>query len=108
MSWSKALKIKIYTFSISLQIHLRTQEKSSDLVVAFLVSNLNQQIISLCLWFQVAEGIAGPEKGGGVNAAAAAATATASGSNPEAVIEHSDYRAKLGQIRNIYNQELEK
>jgi len=56
----------------------------------------------------VAEGIAGPEKGGGVNAAAAAATATASGSNPEAVIEHSDYRAKLGQIRNIYNQELEK
>ena len=56
----------------------------------------------------MAEGIAGPEKGGGVNAAAAAATATASGSNPEAVIEHSDYRAKLGQIRNIYNQELEK
>jgi len=56
----------------------------------------------------VAEGIAGPEKGGGVNAAAAAATATASGSNPEAVIEHGDYRAKLGQIRNIYNQELEK
>merc|ERR1719410_2911790 len=56
----------------------------------------------------VAEGIGGPEKGGGVNAAAAAATATASGSNPEAVIEHSDYRAKLGQIRNIYNQELEK
>ena len=57
---------------------------------------------------QVAEGIAGPEKGGGVNAAAAAATATASGSNPEAVIEHGDYRAKLSQIRNIYNQELEK
>ena len=40
----------------------------------------------------VAEGIAGPEKGGGVSAAAAAATATASGSNPEAIIEHSDYR----------------
>merc|ERR1719412_1323828 len=52
----------------------------------------------------VAEGIAGPEKGGGANAAAA----TASGSNPEAIIEHGDYRAKLGQIRNIYNQELEK
>ena len=56
----------------------------------------------------VAEGIAGPEKGGGANAAAAAATATASGSNPDAVIEHSDYRNKLGTIRNIFNQELEK
>jgi len=58
----------------------------------------------------VAEGIAGPEKGGGASAAAAAATATASGSgaNSDAIIEHSDYRAKLGQIRNIYNQELEK
>ena len=34
-----------------------------------------------------------------------------SGSSPttaEATIEHSDYRAKLGQIRTIYNQELEK
>ena len=71
------------------------------------VSNLNQSFFCACA-FQVAEGIAGPEKGGGVNTAAAAATATASGSNPEAVIEHSDYRAKLGQIRNIYNQELEK
>ena len=28
--------------------------------------------------------------------------------SPETSIEHSDYKAKLGQIRNIYHQELEK
>ena len=33
-----------------------------------------------------------------------ASTAAAS----ETTIEHSDYRAKLGQIRTIYHQELEK
>jgi len=52
----------------------------------------------------VAEGVAGPEKGGGANAAMSASTAAAS----ETTIEHSDYRAKLGQIRTIYHQELEK
>ena len=56
----------------------------------------------------VAEGIAGPEKGGGASAAAAASNATASGAGADAVIEHSEYRGKLGQIRDIYNQELEK
>lgn len=30
------------------------------------------------------------------------------GSNQENAIEHSDYRAKLAQIRQIYHQELEK
>merc|ERR1719447_293159 len=52
----------------------------------------------------IAEGVAGPEKGGGANAALSASAASAS----EATIEHSDYRAKLTQIRNIYHQELEK
>lgn len=52
----------------------------------------------------VAEGVAGPEKGGGANAALSASTAAAS----ETTIEHSDYRAKLSQIRTIYHQELEK
>jgi len=52
----------------------------------------------------IAEGVAGPEKGGGANAAVNASAAVAS----EATIEHSDYRAKLGQIRTIYHQELEK
>merc|ERR1719347_496168 len=52
----------------------------------------------------IAEGVAGPEKGGGANAAVNASAAIAS----EATIEHSDYRAKLGQIRTIYHQELEK
>jgi len=52
----------------------------------------------------IAEGVAGPEKGGGANAAVNASAAVAS----EATIEHSDYRAKLSQIRTIYHQELEK
>ncbi|XP_059094095.1 pre-B-cell leukemia transcription factor 1-like isoform X1 [Tigriopus californicus] len=54
----------------------------------------------------IAEGVAGPEKGGGANAAANASAAAASSN--EATIEHSDYRNKLSQIRNIYHQELEK
>ena len=48
----------------------------------------------------IAEGVAGPEKGGGANAAVNASAAVAS----EATIEHSDYRAKLSQIRTIYHQ----
>ncbi len=55
----------------------------------------------------IAEGVAGPEKGGGVEAAGAAAAAAASG-QPEMAIEHTDYRNKLNEIRNIYHQELEK
>ncbi len=42
----------------------------------------------------VAEGVSGPEKG-------APLTSESGG-------DHSDYRAKLGQIRTIYHQELEK
>lgn len=52
----------------------------------------------------VAEGVAGPEKGGGQGAAANASAAA----SQDSAIEHSDYRAKLGQIRTIYHQELEK
>ncbi len=55
----------------------------------------------------IAEGVAGPEKGGGQNAAATAAAAAGQGGGENA-IEHSDYRAKLAQIRTIYHQELEK
>ncbi|CAH1787104.1 unnamed protein product [Owenia fusiformis] len=57
----------------------------------------------------IAEGVAGPEKGGG-SSAATAATAAASGGpgQPDNAIEHSDYRAKLAQIRQIYHTELEK
>ncbi|KAM6986038.1 pre-B-cell leukemia transcription factor 3 isoform 7-T7 [Aplochiton taeniatus] len=54
----------------------------------------------------LAEGVSGPEKGGG--AAAAAAAAAAAGGGPDNSIEHSDYRAKLTQIRQIYHTELEK
>jgi len=57
----------------------------------------------------IAEGVAGPEKGGGQSAAANAAAAAAAGqAGGENAIEHSDYRAKLAQIRTIYHQELEK
>nr|ACU33968.1 HOX12 protein isoform 3 [Crassostrea angulata] len=55
----------------------------------------------------IAEGVAGPEKGGG-SSAAANATAAASGGQPDSAIEHSDYRAKLAQIRQIYHTELGK
>ena len=55
----------------------------------------------------IAEGIAGPDKGGGAQAAGVAAEAAASG-QPEMAIEHSDYRHKLNEIRSIYHQELEK
>ncbi|XP_064416731.1 pre-B-cell leukemia transcription factor 4 isoform X2 [Latimeria chalumnae] len=55
----------------------------------------------------LAEGVSGPEKGGG-SAAAAAAAAAAGGSPNDNSIEHSDYRAKLAQIRQIYHSELEK
>ncbi|XP_013405201.1 pre-B-cell leukemia transcription factor 1 isoform X2 [Lingula anatina] len=53
----------------------------------------------------IAEGVAGPEKGGGAGAAASASAAASGGDN---AIEHSDYRAKLAQIRQIYHTELEK
>ncbi|XP_054466921.1 pre-B-cell leukemia transcription factor 3b isoform X3 [Anoplopoma fimbria] len=55
----------------------------------------------------LAEGVAGPEKGGG-SAAAAAAAAASGGAAADNSIEHSDYRAKLTQIRQIYHTELEK
>ncbi|XP_069007062.1 pre-B-cell leukemia transcription factor 1-like isoform X2 [Embiotoca jacksoni] len=55
----------------------------------------------------LAEGVSGPEKGGG-SAAAAAAAAASGGAGTENSAEHSDYRAKLSQIRQIYHTELEK
>ncbi|XP_032381814.1 pre-B-cell leukemia transcription factor 1 isoform X2 [Etheostoma spectabile] len=55
----------------------------------------------------LAEGVSGPEKGGG-SAAAAAAAAASGGVGADNSAEHSDYRAKLTQIRQIYHTELEK
>ncbi|KAM9831602.1 pre-B-cell leukemia transcription factor 1-like isoform 2-T2 [Neosynchiropus ocellatus] len=55
----------------------------------------------------LAEGVSGPEKGGG-SAAAAAAAAASGGVGVDNSAEHSDYRAKLTQIRQIYHTELEK
>ena len=57
-------------------------------------------VIGVTTQMLIAEGVAGPEKGGGANAALSASAASAS----ETTIEHSDYRAKLGQIRTIYHQ----
>ncbi|TRZ01304.1 hypothetical protein DNTS_018633 [Danionella cerebrum] len=54
----------------------------------------------------LAEGVSGPEKGGGASAITIATTAVGGGA--ENSIEHSDYKAKLSQIRNIYHSELEK
>ncbi|XP_051981351.1 pre-B-cell leukemia transcription factor 3 isoform X2 [Xyrauchen texanus] len=54
----------------------------------------------------LAEGVSGPEKGGG--AAAVAAATAAVGVGIDNSIGHSDYRAKLTQIRQIYHTEMEK
>ncbi|XP_069086431.1 pre-B-cell leukemia transcription factor 1-like [Pleurodeles waltl] len=55
----------------------------------------------------LAEGVAGPEKGGR-GASRTLAAAAAGGCANDNSIEHSDYRAKLSQIRQIYHSELEK
>merc|ERR1711953_1266171 len=54
----------------------------------------------------IAEGVAGPDKDGGATGHPTSIPSPAF--SPETSIEHSDYKAKLGQIRNIYHQELEK
>lgn len=58
----------------------------------------------------IAEGVAGPEKGGGGPLVASAASQVVAAGVPTAenAIEHADYRAKLTQIRQIYHAELEK
>lgn len=55
----------------------------------------------------LAEGVSGPEKGS-ASAAATAAAAAVGGAGVDNTVEHSDYRAKLTQIRQIYHTELEK
>nr|XP_054321070.1 pre-B-cell leukemia transcription factor 4 isoform X1 [Pongo pygmaeus] len=56
----------------------------------------------------LAEGVCRPEKRGRGRAVARASTATPGGCPNDNSIEHSDYRAKLSQIRQIYHSELEK
>ncbi|XP_075405529.1 pre-B-cell leukemia transcription factor 4 isoform X2 [Tenrec ecaudatus] len=55
----------------------------------------------------LAEGVARPERRGR-RGPAVAGTATPGGCPNDNSIEHSDYRAKLSQIRQIYHSELEK
>lgn len=56
----------------------------------------------------LAEGVSRPKKQGR-GAAAAAASAAAPGGRPsDRGLEHSGYRAKLSQIRQVYHSELEK
>jgi len=54
----------------------------------------------------LAEGVVGPEKGGAGSAAVSQAALAAAAA--ENAIEHSDYRGKLTQIRQIYHTELDK
>lgn len=56
----------------------------------------------------LAEGVVGPEKGGGGGGSAAVSQAALAAAAAENAIEHSDYRAKLAQIRQIYHTELDK
>lgn len=56
-----------------------------------------------------AEGVESPVRSNGHDAASQAAiAASAAALGGESAIEHSDYRAKLAQIRTIYHQELDK
>lgn len=55
----------------------------------------------------LAEGVAGPERGG-ASAAAAVVAAAAGGSPIEGGVEHGEYKEKLAQIRRMYHAELEK
>merc|ERR1712027_152580 len=50
----------------------------------------------------IAEGVAGPDKGGSATAPPTPL------SSPETSIEHTDYKAKLSQIRAMYSEEMEK
>uniref|UniRef100_A0A8C3WAM1 PBX homeobox 4 n=1 Tax=Catagonus wagneri TaxID=51154 RepID=A0A8C3WAM1_9CETA len=57
----------------------------------------------------LAEGVSGPERRGrGAPAAAAAGPATPGGCPNDNGLEHSDYRARLSHIGQIYHSELEK
>nr|XP_020465388.1 pre-B-cell leukemia transcription factor 2-like isoform X1 [Monopterus albus] len=55
----------------------------------------------------LAEGVAGPEKGGG-GAGGRGGAPHSGGMSPDSSLEHSDYKSKLTQIRSIYHTELEK
>lgn len=52
-----------------------------------------------------AEGVAGLERGG---TSAAAAAVAAGGSPNDGSLQHTEYREKLAQIRQMYHTELEK
>jgi len=56
----------------------------------------------------IAEGVTGPENGGSAINAASQAMSAGQHESPENAIEHSDYRAKLAQIRQVYHAEYEK
>ncbi|XP_025771686.1 pre-B-cell leukemia transcription factor 4 [Puma concolor] len=56
----------------------------------------------------LAEGVSRPERRGRGGPVAAANPATPGGCSNDNSLEHSDYRAKLSQIRQIYHSELEK
>jgi len=56
----------------------------------------------------IAEGVAGPEKGTDSTVMSAVARAASLNDVQEGPIEHTDYRTKLAQIRQIYQAEFEK
>lgn len=104
-----------YQTTCSLKIKKRYVTKKTSFVIVLSLRNTQEeeppdpQLMRLDNML-IAEGVAGPEKGGGAGAAASASAAAAAGppGQPDNAIEHSDYRAKLAQIRQIYHQELEK
>ncbi|CAF0782563.1 unnamed protein product [Didymodactylos carnosus] len=56
----------------------------------------------------IAEGVAGPERSGPTSGSSSASASALASINDDSALEHSDYRAKLTQIRQLYHSELEK
>ena len=82
------------------------------LIVSFIWSDvLDDDGVCVCVLYI---GVAGPEKAGSAAASAmvaagvSASSRASPGSDLGSPIEHSEYRNKLAQIRQIYQTELEK
>ncbi|XP_007635695.2 pre-B-cell leukemia transcription factor 4 isoform X3 [Cricetulus griseus] len=107
-------RMKSALFSVLCEIKGKTENTSQSACLFHLAMSIQQhqeedppdaQLLRLDNML-LAEGVSRPEKRG--RGAAAGTTATPGGCPNDTSIAHSDYRAKLSQIRQIYHSELEK
>ncbi|KAM9610952.1 pre-B-cell leukemia transcription factor 4 isoform X1 [Harpia harpyja] len=108
-------RMKPALFSVLCEIKEKTEssrlEKTSNIIFLLSIRGIQEedppdaQLMRLDNML-LAEGVSGPEKRG--RGGPMAVAATSGGCPNDNSIEHSDYRAKLSQIRQIYHSELEK